>query len=83
MSKVIHLKNELIVARDNMLQLLDDVRQKVESGKILQLCIAAKQDDEEEQIVIGWSNVNPCDMQTLISHLQCDVIFDCMKRAVV
>jgi hypothetical protein len=73
--------NKYLVKRENMLKLLDDVRQKVESGKIEQLCIAAKQDDEEEQIVIGWSNVNPCDMQTLVSHLQCDVIFDCMRRA--
>jgi hypothetical protein len=82
MNNIVHLKNDFTNTRDQMLQLLEDIRGKVESGKIDQLCIVARQpDDEEERVVIGWSNVNPCDMQVLIGHLQCDVIFECMRQA--
>jgi hypothetical protein len=80
MSNVIHLKNDFTHMRDQMLQLLEDVREKVESGKITKLCIAAEQNDVEEKVVIGWSNVNPCDMQLLVSHLQCDVTLECIKE---
>jgi hypothetical protein len=58
---------------------MNDMYNRIKVGTMEQLCIVGK--TKEGEIVIGWSGVNPCDMQTLVGHLQCDIIFDCMKRA--
>jgi hypothetical protein len=75
--KVIHLFDNDSLDKDETVANLENLIAEVRAGNVKNYAIAAELNDGT--VATGWTNANVIERQTLISHLQIDILWQVVK----
>lgn len=75
MGKIIKLKTQT----DNVLEMIDELKNIITKNHIDNLMIACK-DENEKYVYTGYAGLDQAEKQELLGHIQVDIVRDMINR---
>lgn len=76
MGKIIKLKSN----QENVIEFLEDAIVQARKYDVDNVMIAFKLRQEDQYVMTGYCNLDMCEKQELIGHIQIDIIDDMIRR---
>lgn len=76
MGKVVKIKTK----NDNLKEFLDDFLKKVDEMDLDNVLIATKVKNGENYVMTGYCNLDLCEKQELLGHIQIDIVNDMIRQ---
>lgn len=76
MGKIIRLKNK----SDDVVNFLEQAISEVKKDNIDNVLIAFKLRQEDAYVMTGYCNLDMCEKQELLGHIQVDIVKDMIKQ---